>query len=204
MDSYYELLQVEPDADPESIRRAFYRLAKEHHPDISNQSAHFIKILNAYKTLTDDSKRGRYDSTRVVAKAVVLPRDRLYYAVSLSDVARQRRFRTSGTRRRAWPTRLKDHDVCISLTQTELEAGSVVHVDVPAHVICPLCGGDHGECHLCSSKGYVLRAVSVPVAIPKHLGDGDVFELPLTRQRGKNFAYFMIRELTVKIKIFQG
>jgi DnaJ-class molecular chaperone len=204
MDSYYELLQVEPDADTESIRRAFYRLAKEHHPDISKRSAHFIKILNAYKTLTDDSKRGRYDSTCVVGKAVVLPRDRLYYAVSLSDVARQRRFRVTGTRRSTWPTRLKDHDVCISLTQAELEAGSVVHVDVPARVICPLCGGDHGECHLCSSKGYVLRAVPVPVAIPKHLGDGDVFELPLARQRGKNFAYFMIRELSVKIKIFQG
>jgi hypothetical protein len=94
--------------------------------------------------------------------------------------------------------------VCIGLTQPELDAGSVVHVDVPAHVICPLCWGDHGECHLCSSKGYVLRAVSVPVAIPPHLQDGDVFELPLTRRKGRDFAYFIIRELSVKVKIFQG
>ena len=57
MDSLYELLRVEPDADRESIKRAFYRLAKEHHPDISKNSAAFIKILNAYKTLTDDNKR---------------------------------------------------------------------------------------------------------------------------------------------------
>jgi DnaJ-class molecular chaperone len=202
MESYYELLKVEPGADLESIKRAFYRLAKEHHPDISNNSVHFMKILNAYKTLTDDSRRGLYESARVVGPAVVLPRDRLFYAVSLHDVARRQGLRESGARRRSRSYRLKDHDVCIGLTQSELDAGSVVHVDVPAHVICPLCWGDHGECHLCSSKGYVLRAVSVPVAIPKHLEDDDVFELPLTRRRGRDFAYFIIRELSVKV--FQG
>jgi molecular chaperone DnaJ len=204
MESYYELLKVEPGADLESIKRAFYRLAKEHHPDISNNSVHFMKILNAYKTLTDDSKRGRYDSAAVIRPPVVLPRDRLFYAVSLHDVALQRGLRGAGARRRSKPYRLKDHDVCIGLTQSELDAGCIVLVDVPAHVICPLCRGDHRECHLCSSKGYVLRAVSVPVAIPKHLGDGDVFELPLTRRRGRDFAYFIIRELSVKVKIFQG
>jgi len=203
MDSYYELLRVEPDADRESIKRAFYRLAKEHHPDISKKSSHFMKILNAYKTLTDDNRREQYDSI-IQRKSVVLPKDRLFFAVSLSDIARQLHLRSGKGRRRPRVFRLKDHDVCINLTQTELDAGAVVYADIPAHVICPLCRGDHKDCRLCSSRGYVLKAVSVPIAIPRYLGDGDVFELPLTRQRGEEFAYFMIRELSVKIKIFQG
>jgi DnaJ-class molecular chaperone len=204
MDSYYDMLDVEPDADRDSIRRAFYRLAKEHHPDISKKSADFIKLLNAYETLTDDSKRELYDSIAVRRRHVVLPRERLLFAVSLTDIARQRYSRTTGGRRRRSMFRLKDYDVCVNLTQRELDAGALVQVDVPAHVICPLCRGNHGDCHLCSSRGYILKAVAVPVGIPRNLLDGDIFSIPLERKRGGDFAFFMIRELSVKIKIFQG
>jgi DnaJ-class molecular chaperone len=204
MDSYYELLQLKPGADMESIKRAFYRLAKEHHPDISNKSLHFIKILNAYKTLTDDNKRVLYDSMLRRKNLTVLPKDRLFYAVSLSDIARQRYLRSRSSRGRRDGHRFRDFDLCVNLTQRELEGGALIHLDVPAHVICPLCRGHHGECRLCSSKGYILKAVSVPVIIPRDLKDGDVFELPLSRRKGLEFAYFMTRSLWVKIKIFQG
>jgi DnaJ-class molecular chaperone len=204
MDSLYELLRVEPDADRESIKRAFYRLAKEHHPDISKNSAAFIKILNAYKTLTDDNKRELYDSTREARVPVVLPKDRLLYAVSLRDIARKPHYRTEGGRRRRGLYRTREYDVCVNLTERELQYGAVIHVDVPAHVICPLCRGNHVSCRLCSDRGYVLKAVCVPVTIPRKVSNGEVFSLPLQRKRGGMFAYFMISELLVKIKVFQG
>ena len=203
MDSLYELLRVRPDADRESIKRAFYRLAKEYHPDISKNSAIFIKILNAYKTLTDDYKRELYDSSRKVQVPIVLPKERLVYAVSLSDIAQKPHYRTVGGRRRK-QYQPREFDICVNLTEDEQDHGAVIHVDVPAHVICPLCRGNHGSCRLCSDKGYVLKAVAVPVHIPKHVSDGEVFSMPLRRKRGSRFAYFMISELLVKIKVFQG
>jgi DnaJ-class molecular chaperone len=202
MDSLYELLRVRPDADRDSIKRAFYRLAKEYHPDISKNSAIFIKILNAYKTLTDDYKRELYDSTRRAAEPVLLPRDRLVYAVSLSDIARKPHYRTVGGRRRR-QFQPREFDICVNLTEGEREHGAVIHVDVPAHVICPLCRGNHGSCRLCSDRGYVLKAVAVPVLIPRDISDGEVFSMPLQRKRGNRFAYFMISELLVKVKLFQ-
>ncbi len=202
MDSLYELLKVQPDADRESIKRAFYRLAKEYHPDISKKSTVFIKILNAYKTLTDDYKRELYDSTRKAREPVVLPKDRLVYAVSLSDIARKPHYRTVGGRRRR-QYRPREFDICVNLTEGELQYGAAIHVDVPAHVICPLCRGNHGSCRLCSDRGYVLKAVAVAVPIPRDTSDGEVFSMPLQRKRGSRFAYFMISELLVKVKVFQ-
>jgi DnaJ-class molecular chaperone len=207
MESYYDLLRIQPDADRESIRRAFCRLAKEMHPDISKKSGDFVKILNAYKTLTDDYKRERYDSALEEGAKTVLPKERLFFAVSLRDVAARRLHTAPATgprRRRRSFSRLKDHDVCINLTQRELDSGARIFIDAPAHVLCPLCRGSHTDCGLCSGRGHVLKAVPIPVDIPKSLSDEEVFSLPINRNRGGDFAYFMIRELSIKIKIFQG
>jgi DnaJ-class molecular chaperone len=204
MDSLYELLRVEQGADRESIKRAFYRLAKEHHPDISKNSVEFIKILNAYETLTDDNKRELYDSTLEMNGPVVLSKDRLLYAVSLSDIVQKPYYRAAGSRRKRGLYRFKEFDVCVNVTQSEIRSGAVIYVDVPAHVICPVCRGNHVDCRLCTDRGYVLRAVPVPVNIPKNISNEEVFSLPLRRQRGRYFAYFMISELLVKIKMFQG
>jgi len=204
MDSLYELLRVEQGADRESIKRAFYRLAKEHHPDISKNSVEFIKILNAYETLTDDNKRELYDSTLGMNGPVVLSKDRLLYAVSLSDIVQKPYYRAAGSRRNRGLYRFREYDVCVNLTQSEIHSGAVIYVDVPAHIICPVCRGNHVDCRLCSDRGYVLRAVPVPVTIPRNISNEEVFSLPLRRQRGSHFAYFMISELLVKIKVFQG
>ena len=56
MKSYYEILDLEEGAPKEEIRRAFCRLAKKFHPDISKDHKRFLQILGAYKTLIDDRK----------------------------------------------------------------------------------------------------------------------------------------------------
>ncbi len=210
MRSYYDLLNVARDADRESIKRAFYKLAKRFHPDVSKECKNFLKILNAYETLTDDNKRDHYDSTLTGTEgpaedgSIILPKDRVWFAVSLSDVARERYYRPGGRRRKVQGRKLKGYDVCINLTQEELETGASVFIDAPAHVICPLCRGHHTHCNLCSDRGYIVRAVPVQVQIPKVLSDCDIFTIPLKRMRGREFAFFLIKEIAAKIKIFQG
>jgi len=60
---YYEVLQVNTSADPETIDRVYRLLAQRYHPD--NQQTgdenRFRTLLEAYTVLRDPEKRARYD-----------------------------------------------------------------------------------------------------------------------------------------------
>ncbi|GDX72452.1 hypothetical protein LBMAG39_08850 [Cyanobium sp.] len=65
--SYYELLQIQPDASAQELRQAFRRLSKRYHPDttdlpqIEAQEA-FRQVQQAYLTLGDPARRRLYDA----------------------------------------------------------------------------------------------------------------------------------------------
>jgi DnaJ-class molecular chaperone len=62
---YYELLGVPRDADADTIKKAYRKLAREYHPDrnpgdeVAEQK--FKEISNAYDVLSDPEKRQAYD-----------------------------------------------------------------------------------------------------------------------------------------------
>jgi len=60
---YYEVLQVSPRADSETIERVFRHLAKRYHPDNqdSGDAAKFSELSNAYAVLSDSVQRAAYD-----------------------------------------------------------------------------------------------------------------------------------------------
>ena len=61
---YYEVLGVSQGADTGEIKTAFRRLARQFHPDVSQEAdaeAKFKEINEAYEVLSDDEKRARYD-----------------------------------------------------------------------------------------------------------------------------------------------
>lgn len=63
MKDYYKILGVEKGASKDDIKKAFRKLAHEHHPDKNNgNDAKFKEINEAYTTLSDDQKRQQYDT----------------------------------------------------------------------------------------------------------------------------------------------
>lgn len=60
---YYELLQVNPSADPETIHRVYRFLAQRFHPDNkeTGSEARFRQLHEAYTVLSDPEQRARYD-----------------------------------------------------------------------------------------------------------------------------------------------
>jgi len=64
---YYEILNVSPDATQEEIHRAYRRLAREYHPDVSKDpqaEEKFKEINEAYQVLGDPQRRAEYDRQR--------------------------------------------------------------------------------------------------------------------------------------------
>lgn len=63
--TYYQILGVDRDAKASVIRDAYRRLAREHHPDVSdNPQAHEVmaEINAAFHTLIDPTRRSEYDA----------------------------------------------------------------------------------------------------------------------------------------------
>ena len=63
-ESYYEVLDVDPDASEEAIRDAYHEKVKEHHPDQSddpNAKEKFRQVREAKETLLDEQARRQYD-----------------------------------------------------------------------------------------------------------------------------------------------
>jgi molecular chaperone DnaJ len=58
---YYEVLGVGKSASPDEIKKAFRRLAVQHHPDRGGDEEKFKELNEAYEVLKDDGKRKRYD-----------------------------------------------------------------------------------------------------------------------------------------------
>ncbi len=61
---YYEILGVTKDASQDQIRRAYRKMARKHHPDISKSpdaEEKFKELNEAYEVLGDPEKRARYD-----------------------------------------------------------------------------------------------------------------------------------------------
>ncbi len=58
---YYEVLGVGKSASADEIKKAFRRLAVEHHPDRGGAEDKFKEVNEAYEVLKDSEKRKRYD-----------------------------------------------------------------------------------------------------------------------------------------------
>jgi len=61
---YYDVLGVSRNADTSEIKSAFRRLARQYHPDVSQEAGaeeKFKELNAAYEVLSNDEKRARYD-----------------------------------------------------------------------------------------------------------------------------------------------
>ncbi|GIY68204.1 putative chaperone protein dnaj [Caerostris extrusa] len=64
MENYYKVLGISTNSSREEIKRSYHNLIREHHPDKSNDQAstHFLLIDEAWKTLSVDNLRKKYDA----------------------------------------------------------------------------------------------------------------------------------------------
>lgn len=91
---YYRLLGLTPDASSEDIRRAYHRLAKQHHPDRnpgdSSAAERFRAVHEAYQVLSDPHKRAAFDLQRMGREASEALLAKAYLDVEISKIRLRR------------------------------------------------------------------------------------------------------------------
>jgi len=65
--TYYDVLDLDRDASADEIKAAYYKLAREYHPDVASDDPEvtqkFALISQAYRILSDPQRRHQYDRT---------------------------------------------------------------------------------------------------------------------------------------------
>jgi curved DNA-binding protein len=61
---YYELLQISPNAEPETVHRVYKMLAQRYHPDNpeTGDTGQFLLLNQAFETLSNAAMRASYDA----------------------------------------------------------------------------------------------------------------------------------------------
>ena len=59
---HYTTLGVSKTASPEEIKKAYRKLASQHHPDKGGDTVMFQKIEEAYRALSDPNLKEQYDN----------------------------------------------------------------------------------------------------------------------------------------------
>jgi molecular chaperone DnaJ len=161
----YQVLGVSSDASAEEIKRAYRRLARQFHPDVSQDpdaDRRFKEINLAYQTLSDPAKRRQYD----MFGGEGLTPDMFGFGPDLADL-----FGAffggsfTGARPRGRPTRARrggDLHAFIELSFEEAAFGVHKEVQVDTMTACERCGGNGSEpgtfpsrCTTCGGTGEI-------------------------------------------------
>jgi molecular chaperone DnaJ len=168
---YYEVLGVPRTATPEDIKAAFRKLARQYHPDVSqepNAEERFKEINEAYAVLSEPDKRAAYD--RFGHAGVQNTGGVPDFTVDFADLFEE--FfggfggfgRSSSRRARNAPRRGGDIQYNVDLTFEESIFGVDKEVEITRDEVCETCGGRGSEpgtspvrCTTCNGTGEVRQ-----------------------------------------------
>jgi molecular chaperone DnaJ len=173
---FYEVLGIERSASEDEIKKAYRKIAFQHHPDRNpgdpSAEAKFKEATEAYEALRDPQKRARYDQFghAGVGGAAGAPD---FSGFDLADALRafMRDFGGDaggfgdifgvGGGAQAGPQRGDDLQVRIRLTLEEVATGVEKKLRVKHQVACETCHGKGGAgettCTQCQGRGQVRR-----------------------------------------------
>jgi molecular chaperone DnaJ len=166
---YYEILGLGRDASDGEIKKAFRRLARELHPDIStapDAEERFREAAEAYEVLSDPERRATYDrfGRAGLRSGGFTPGD--FDFGNLSDLLGA--FFGDGffgrSSSRSGPARGADVAATIEISLVDAYAGVDVRVGMRVAGTCGTCGGDGAEpgtpivtCPRCAGQGQVQQ-----------------------------------------------
>ncbi len=228
---YYEVLGIGKNASDDEIKKAFRRVAVEHHPDRGGDETKFKEANEAYEVLKDSAKRQRYDQfghAGVGSSAASDGGGGNPYAgfggqgqevhfdfgdIGLGDLFGS--FFGGNTGRSKKQARGQDVETTIELSFEQAIFGKQVDLRLNISDTCEHCKGKTVEpgyelktCHTCDGSGQVVQAmrtvfgnIQQATVCPTCKGRGKIPEKPCSVCKGAGVAR---REQKVQLKVPAG
>lgn len=168
---FYATLGVSKGASDDEIKKAYRKLAHEHHPDKGGNTEKFKEINEAYQTLSDKQKRAQYDQFGANYDQMGGGGNpfgggaggfgNFNFGGDFGDIFSQFGF---GGGMQQQDTRGEDVLVDLSLTLHDVAFGVTKDISLYLLATCDTCEGDRGEkgstkktCDTCKGKGQVVQ-----------------------------------------------
>lgn len=169
---YYKILGLGKSASPDEIKKAYRRLAQEHHPDKGGNQEKFKEINEAYQVLSDPQKRSQYDQFGADFEQARGGGFRDFSSFSgagqgfnFEDIFEglfSGAARSAGQSGRRSRRRGSDIGVDVEISLDEAFRGSEKKINLWRHIICRVCGGTGAapddkikECKTCGGQGRI-------------------------------------------------
>jgi molecular chaperone DnaJ len=228
---YYAVLGVPKNASAADVKKAYRKLAQQHHPDTKqgdpDAETRFKEISAAYDVLGDAEKRKAYDQVRDMSASGfgpgfgrpgstgAWPGGVRYEQVNVDDIGDLfgGLFGGAGRRSGRRPAAQRGADlettVSISFEDAMTETTAPIKIDGPA--VCSRCHGSGAEpgtepitCPRCQGSGEIAENqgfFSMSRPCPQCGGAGRIVESPCTKCRGTGAER---RTRTLKVKVPAG
>ncbi len=215
---YYEVLGVPRNATGDDIRRAYRRLARQYHPDVSSDpdaESRFKEVNEAYEVLSNEERRARYDRFgHAGVNGQFGDMGGFGGFGAFGDIFNDL-FNGfgMGTQRPPGPERGADLRYDLTIEFEEAVFGAEKEIEVTRLETCPTCGGSGAEpgtqpmrCPECNGRGQVRRVsqsiflgqfVNVSTC-PRCGGTGEVVTTPCHECHGQK-RVSVTKRLSIKI-----
>lgn len=216
---YYEILGLNKDSSQDEIKRAYRKLAKKYHPDVSsekNAEEKFKEVQKAYEVLSDDDKKAAYDRfghAGVDGSSSGFGAGGFGGFSDVSDIFEQffgGGFSGGSSRKNTGPRKGEDIRIKMTISFEEAVFGTSKEINISRDEECTRCGGtgaksrsDISTCSKCNGHGVVntvqstiLGRVQTQSVCPVCGGKGKVIKNKCTECRGEGK-----KRNTSKIKI---
>lgn len=217
---YYEILGIARDASVDDVKKAYRKLAMQHHPDRNKEPGaeeRFKEISEAYAVLSDAEKRRTYDQyghagfdERYSQEDIFRGADFGEFGVDLGSI-----FRNIFGMGFGGPASGRDVATQIDITLEEVASGAEKEVRIQRVEACPECRGSGAKpgtrptvCRTCRGGGQVARQMRTPFGVvqtagpcPTCGGRGTVIAEPDPACRGQGRVQ---RQRTLVVNVPQG
>ncbi len=215
---FYEILGLGRDADDDTIKKAYRKLAMKHHPDRNpdNKGAEekFKEAKEAYEILSDPQKRAAYDQHGHAGVDASMGRGGggASFSDAFGDIFGDIFGQSQGGRGgRNGVYRGADLRYNLEITLEQAARGTETKIRIPTHETCETCKGSGAKpgtqpktCGTCDGHGQVRMQqgfFSVQQTCPKCQGRGKVITDPCAPCHG---AGRVKKQKTLSVKIPSG